>query len=156
MRRLAAAMMRSERPGHSLQPTALVHEAYIRLVGGTRVDWQDRAHFIRVAARAMRRILVDHARRRASQKAGGGQERVTIERAVGLGVGPEIEVLELDDVLGRLATLDARMAHGVELRVFGGLNAQEIATVLGVSERTVRNDWTMAKAWLARELSRDA
>lgn len=156
MRRLAGALMRSERPGHSLQPTALVHEAYIRLVDGARVDWQDRAHFVRVAVRAMRRVLVDHARRRASQKAGGGQERVTIERAVGLGSGPEVEVLELDDLLARLATLDPRMAQGVELRVFGGLKEREIASVLGVSERTVRTDWTMAKAWLARELTRDA
>ncbi len=154
MRRIAGRMMRGERPGHTLQPTALVHEVYIRLVDQTRVEWQNRAHFYAVAARIMRRILVDHARRRARLKRGGGEERVTWDEALGLGRDPSHETLALDRALTRLSELDPRMERVVELRVFGSLTVREVAHALGVSMRTVDNDWLVAKQWLTRELAR--
>jgi len=153
MRRIAGRLMRGERPGHTLQPTALVHEAYIRLVDQTRVEWQDRVHFYAVAARIMRRILVDHARRRARLKRGGAKERVTWDEALGLGHDPSHETLALDDALTRLSKLDPRMERIVELRVFAGMTVRETAHALGVSDRTVNSDWMVAKQWLTYELA---
>lgn len=153
MRRIAGRLMRGESPGHTLQPTALVHEAYIRLVDQTQVEWQDRAHFYAVAARIMRRILVDHARRRARLKRGGGAERVTWDEALVPGKEPEHETLALDQALTRLSELDPRMERVVELRIFGGMTVREIAHILGISTRTVDGDWMVAKQWLARELA---
>jgi RNA polymerase sigma factor (TIGR02999 family) len=145
--------MQHERANHSLQTTALVHEAYIKLVNHEHVGWQDRAHFLRVAVRAMRQILVDYARHRATAKAGAGWQRISIDQALGIGTSPEVETLALDETLERLSSLDERMARIVELRVFGGLTMKEVAQVLRVSERTVRTDWTFAKVWLGHELS---
>jgi RNA polymerase sigma factor (TIGR02999 family) len=153
LRRMARGMMRGERPGHTLAPTALVHEAYMALVDQSRVDWQGRAHFFGTAARAMRQILVDHARARNANKRGGGQARVTFDEHLGHGAANDVSLLELHECLDRFATLDARAAQVVELRVFGGLTVTEAAEVLGVSRRTVDADWAMARMWLARELS---
>lgn len=154
LRRLAAAQLRKERPGHTLTPTALVHEAYIKLVEQTRVDWKNRAHFFAVAARAMRRILIDYARKRGAKKRGAGERPLVItlgagrdERATRLD-----ELLTLDDALERLRALDERRARVVELRFFAGLQHREIGTALGVSEPTARRDWRLARAWLSREL----
>jgi RNA polymerase sigma-70 factor (ECF subfamily) len=152
LRHLAAGLMRGERSDHTLQPTELVHEAYCRLVDQTRVGWQNRAHFFGIAARAMREILVDHARQRAAAKRGGNWQRVTFNDALGVGGSPEIEVLELDDALTRLGELDERAARVVELRSFGGLKLHEIAHALGVSMSTVEGDWRVARMWLNREL----
>jgi RNA polymerase sigma factor (TIGR02999 family) len=152
LHRLASKLMRGERAGHTLQPTALVNEAYLRLVDGTSLEWENRAHFFGIAARAMRQILVDHARERASAKRGGGWQRVTLDERLDLIAQRDVDVFELDDALTRLADMDARMAQIVELRFFGGLTAEEVAHVLGVSRRTVQNDWRVAKMWLAREL----
>lgn len=153
LRRLAARLMRRERPGHTLQPTALVHEAFLELVDETAIDWQGRAHFMGVAARVMRRVLVDHARRRGAGKRGGGLRQVTLDESSGMGAAARaLDVLHLDEVLERLAALDARGAQVVELRVFGGLTADEVAAALGVSKRTVDSDWSVARMWLAREL----
>ena len=156
LRRLAAGLMRRERAGHTLQPTALVHEAFLDLVDETAIDWECRAHFMGVAARVMRRILVDHARRHGARKRGGGLRHVTLDEALHVG-SPDrpLDVLHLDDALQRLASMDARGAQVVELRVFGGLTADEAATALGVSKRTVDTDWSVARMWLARELSAD-
>jgi len=152
LKRMAAGLMRRERPGHTLQPTALVHEAYMALVDRTQVDWQSRAHFFGAAANAMRRILVDHARARGAQKRGGDVERVTFDEGLGHGAARDVALLDLDRALERFATLDPRAARIVELRVFAGLTVPEVAEVLGVSPRTVGNDWAMARMWLAREV----
>lgn len=153
LRQIAARLMRRERGAHTLQPTAIVHEAFLRLVDQQAVEWQDRAHFLGIAARVMRRVLVEHARRRGSAKRGGGRERVTLdERALG-GEDAAFGLLALDDVLTRFATFDARSAQVAELRIFGGLTVPEVAHQLGVSARTVDGDWAMARAWLARELT---
>jgi RNA polymerase sigma factor (TIGR02999 family) len=154
LRRLAAGMMRGERPDHTLQPTALVNETYLRLVDDTQIDWQNRAHFFGIAATAMRRILVEHARQRATEKRGGGWQRVTLDGEIAQPDASDIEVLDLDRALSRLGELDGRAARVVELRVFAGMEMREIAHILEVSERTVHGDWRMAKMWLARELSR--
>ena len=153
LRRLAAAKMAHENAAQTLQPTALVHEAYCRLVDQSRVGWQNRAHFFGIAARAMREILVDHARRRAAAKRGGNRQRVTLIDGLGVAPAAEIEVLELDEALTRLAEMHQRMARVVELRVFVGMKEREVAHVLGVSERTVRGDWRVAKLWLSQELA---
>lgn len=153
LRRLASAYMRRERADHTLQPTALVHEAYLKLIDQTLIDWKDRAHFLGIAARAMRQILVDHARRRGAAKRGGGWRRITLEEHNEPGVEAEVEVLALHDALERFAEVDPRAARGVEMRIFGGLNVTEIAEVLDVSKRTVDTDWSVARMWLARELS---
>ncbi len=150
---IAARLMRGERAGHTLRPTALVHEAYLRLVDVSQTNWQDRAHFLRTAARAMRQILVDHARRRLAEKRGGGLDRVTLDDAIGAQDNPTFEILALDDVLVRLSQLDERMCRVVELRVFAGMNMDEIAHVLFVSRRTAYDDWDVAKRWLSRELA---
>lgn len=155
LRALARRYMSRERRDHTLEPTALVHEAYLRLVDQTRIDWQGRSHFFAVGARVMRRLLVDHARGRRRAKRGGGSPHVTLVDA------PEArremdyeELLTLHDALDELARLDARQAHVVELRFFGGLSTDEIAEVVGVSPRTVQGDWAHARAWLGRELAR--
>jgi RNA polymerase sigma factor (TIGR02999 family) len=153
LRRIADRLMRAERSDHTLQPTALVHEAYIRMVDQTRVQWQDRAHFFAIAARVMRRVLVDHARRKARQKRGGGKQLVTWDSALGIGQDPCLETIALDRVLTQLSKLDQRMEQIVELRVFGGMTLKEIAQALGVSRRTVDDDWMVAKKWLAHELA---
>jgi RNA polymerase sigma-70 factor (ECF subfamily) len=153
LRRLAGGLMRNERTGHTLQPTALVNEAYLRLVDDSKVDWQNRAHFFGAAARAMRRILVDHARNRAAAKRGGGWHRITLDDALAVTTDRDIEILDLDRVLTKLASMDERMARVVELRVFAGMSVEETALILGISVRTIHNDWRVAKMWLARELS---
>jgi RNA polymerase sigma-70 factor, ECF subfamily len=154
LRRLAASLMRHERASHTLQPTALVGEAFVRLVDQTRIEWKDRAHFLGVASRVMRQVLIDHARRHAAAKRGAGIQRVTLNEDVGADAGELIDVLMLEDALERLAALDARGARVVEMRVFGGSTREEIAEVLDVSTRTVDNDWAMARMWLAREFGR--
>jgi RNA polymerase sigma factor (TIGR02999 family) len=145
--------MRAERAGHSLQATALVNEAYVRLVDARRVHWQDRAHFMAMSARMMRRVLVDHARARGYQKRGGGAEKVTLVDALGGTDERPHDVLALDDALVALAAFDERKSQVVELRFFGGLSVAESAQALGVSVETVMRDWKFAKAWLLRELS---
>jgi RNA polymerase sigma factor (TIGR02999 family) len=152
LRRLARAQMRGERAGHSLQPTLLVHEAYLRLVDA-EVDWRDRTHFLSVAARVMRRILIEHARTKAAHKRGGADQRVTLTSTIASPEGSPIDVLVLDMALERLRKLDARQADGVELCYFGGLTYAEIGEVLGVSEATVDRDLRHARAWLRRELT---
>ncbi len=156
LRRVAARQLRSERNDHTLQPTALVHEAYIRLVGQRQVDWQNRAHFFGVAAQVMRRILVDHARRRGASKRGDALQRVSIDEAIDVAASNEIPILELDQALDRLEKMDAGLAKIVELRAFGGLTIDEAAHVLSVSPSTAKRDWRTAKAWLTRELGSEA
>ncbi len=151
LRNLAANLMRRERAGHTLQPTALVHEAYVKLIDDERVEWQDRAHFMGIAARAMRQILVDHARRHGAAKRGGGQQRVTLDDSFG-SPNQAFEILALNEAMRKFAQVDERAARVVELKVFGGLKVQEIAHVLEVSKRTVDGDWAMARMWLGRQL----
>jgi len=155
LRRLARVFFRGERAGHTLQPTALVNEAYLKLIDIKRVDWQDRAHFFAMAARQMRRILVDAARARRYQKRGGGAVRVTLIDAM-VKTSREHDVEALDDALEALSKIDARKAQVVELRFFGGLNNEEIAAALDISTDTVMRDWKMAKTWLLSELRKDA
>ncbi len=150
---LASDLMRHERAGHTLEPTALVHETYLRLVDDSRLDWQDRAHFFGVAARAMRQILMEHARRRAADKRGGGWLRVTLREELQLAAPSAVEILKLDRALDDLSEIDERSGRIVELRIFGGMRAGEIAHVLGISERTIYKDWRVAKMWLTRELT---
>lgn len=155
LRAIAARYLRREREGHTLQPTALVHEAYVRLVDQREVEWQSRAHFYAVAAQLMRRLLVDHARGRNRHKRGGGVLVVPIEEHDVAGPAPDdgLDLVALDDALGRLSTLSPQQARIVELRYFGGLSIEEAAEVLGVSTMTVKRRWAMARAWLHRELS---
>ena len=152
LRRLAHRYMRRERAGHSLQTTALVNEAYMRLVDCTRMQWQDRAHFFAVSSQLMRRILVDHARRQ-NLKRGGGVPHVSLDEAVVVGRQPGLDLVALDDALNALARIDERKGRVVEMRFFAGLSVDEIAAVLKVSPVTVRRDWNSAKIWLYRELS---
>lgn len=156
LRRMAARQLRGERANHTLQPTALVHEVYLRLVDQREVDWQNRAHFLGVAARVMRRILVDHARRHGARKRGDGVQRVSIDDAAELAAAQDMPVLALDLALARLETIDPELAKIVELRAFGGLTIEESAHVLKVSPSTAKRDWRTAKAWLNRELSTGA
>jgi RNA polymerase sigma factor (TIGR02999 family) len=151
LRRVATRQLRSERPDHTLQPTALVHEAYLRLVDQRQVDWQGRAHFFGVAAQVMRRILVDHARRHTASKRGDGVPRVSLDEARDVASG-EPPLLTFDEALNRLEQVDADLARIVELRAFGGLTIDEAAHVLNVSPSTAKRDWRTAKAWLHREL----
>jgi len=144
--------MAGERVGHSLQATALVNEAYVRLVDGTVVEWHDRAHFLAVAARIMRRILVDHARARGARKRGGGDARVTFDEALVVTAEAREDFVALDDALEALAKFDERKSRVVELRFFGGLSVEETAAVLKVSADTVMRDWRLAKAWLQAEM----
>lgn len=152
---IAERLMARERPSHTLQTTALVNEAYLRLVDVRQVNWQDRAHFLAICARAMRRILVDHARSRGSVKRGAGQVRLQIEEEPAAAWSPDANLLEVDDALNRLAALDPRKSQVVELRFFGGLSVEETAEALKISPETVMRDWKLAKAWLYRELSVD-
>ncbi|MEZ6317501.1 MAG: sigma-70 family RNA polymerase sigma factor [Phycisphaerales bacterium] len=152
LRRIAEAYMRRERAGHTLDPTALVHEAFVRLVDQTAVRWEDRTYFYGVAATTMRRILVGHARARGRVKRGGDRRRVALDPAELAGDPTKIDLVELDDALDRLAHIDDRKARVVELRYFGGLGTKETADLLGVSEPTVKRDWAFARAWLLREL----
>jgi RNA polymerase sigma-70 factor, ECF subfamily len=153
LREIAARHLHREREGHTLQPTALVHELYLKLIDQRRVAWNDRAHFFAVAAQVMRRILVDHARRRNSEKRGGDAVAVTIGKAFDLAVaGSDIDVLALDDALGRLAAIYPDQARMVELRFYAGLTLDETAAVMRVSPATISREWTMARAWLRREL----
>ena len=152
LRRVARRQMAGERPGHTLQPTALVNEAYLRLVDLKQMQWQDRAHFFAMAARLMRRILVDFARSRGYQKRGGGAQQVSFTQALEVAEGQPTDVVALDDALAALADVDARKSRVVELRFFGGLSLEETAEVLNVSRETVKRDWTFAKLWLLRHL----
>lgn len=153
LRRVAARQLRNERADHTLQPTALVHEVYIRLVDQRQVDWQNRAHFFGVSAQVMRRILVDHARRHVASKRGDGVRCVAIDEAKDVAApSSEVPILALDHALGRLEQVDAELAKIVELRAFGGLTIEEAAHVLSVSPSTAKRDWRTAKAWLHREL----
>jgi RNA polymerase sigma factor (TIGR02999 family) len=154
LRRVVARQLRGERASHTLQPTALVHEVYLRLVDQRQVDWKDRAHFFGVTARIMRRILVDHARRRNAGKRGQGGPCVSIDSAKGVAAPDEIPILALDQALDRLKEVDLDLARIVELRAFGGLTIEEAAHVLEVSPSTAKRDWRTAKAWLTRELGR--
>lgn len=150
LRQAAARLLRNERPGHTLHPTDLVHEAYLKLAGRVEADWQNRAHFFGIAARAMRQILVDHARRRNAAKRGGGDPQV-LDLPTGFGL-PFDELLALDDALDRLDRESSRLRQVVEYRFFGGLTEEEVATLLGVTTRTAQRDWVKARAWLHKEL----
>jgi RNA polymerase sigma factor (TIGR02999 family) len=152
LHRIARCCMAGERVGHSLQATALVNEVYVRLVDGKSVEWHDRAHFLAVAARVMRRVLVDHARTRQYQKRGGGAAHVTFDEALAVTSEPLQDFVALDDALGALAAFDERKSRVIEMRFFGGLTVEETATVLKVSPDTVMRDWRLAKAWLRREM----
>lgn len=154
--RLARNYMRGQKAGHTLQTTALVNEAYIRLIDSDRVDWQDRNHFFAISAQLMRRILVDSARRKNSQKRGGEQIQVTLDDDLNVSDEKEADVLALDESLRLLAEMSPRQAQIVELRYFGGLTEEQIAETLDISSRTVRRDWNLARAWLFRELNRTA
>ena len=152
LRRQARRQLRRERVGHTLQPTALVHEAFLRLAGQSQAQWQNRRQFFAVASRVMRRVLVDQARARAASKRGDGLTRVALDDAVATGASPDVDVLALDQALDRLEQLDPRQARVVELRYFGGMSAAEAAEAVGLSLATVNRDWAMARAWLFREL----
>ena len=154
LRRRAAVYLRVERPGHTLQPTALVNEAFIRLIGQNRVAWQGRAHFFAVASQMMRRVLVDHARERLAAKRDA--VRVELSDEVGASVPPDCEVLLLDRALDELAQVDPRQAHVVELRYFGGLSEQEVGAALSLSRATVTREWQTARAWLYRRITAGA
>ena len=155
LRRLADHYLRQERTDHTLQGTALVHEAYLKLIDQTQVDWQNRAHFFGVAAQLMRQILVDHARRHRSSKRGGAQQKLTLDEAVDYSQSRDVDLVALDDALTALAQRDERQSRIVELRFFGGLTIEETAVALDISPATVKVDWSMAKAWLRREISRE-
>jgi RNA polymerase sigma-70 factor (ECF subfamily) len=152
--RLAHHYMAGERTGHTLQTTALVNEAYLRLVDSSQVRWQNRAHFMAVSAQLMRRILVDFARSRNYLKRGAGAQQVTLDEAMVISEAPDLDVVELDRALGALAAVDARKSQVVELRFFGGLTEEEAAEVLKVSPETVRRDMRLAKTWLLREMDK--
>ena len=156
LRRIAHRAMRSERPGHTLQTTALVNEAYLRLVDQSRVNWQNRAHFLGVAAGLMRQILVDHARRVCRAKRGGGVQHLPLDEGLVYSPAMSESLLVVDEALSRLAEFDARKARVVELRYFAGMTVEEAAEALGVHPNTVIHDWSLAKAWLKREMERSA
>jgi len=153
MRARAAGYLRRERKSHTLQPTALVHEAYLELVDQTRVDWRGKVHFLAIAAQAMRRILVDHARRRGAAKRGGDRHRIALDDNLVIESHRDVDLLALEDALTKLAKLDPRQTQMIELRFFGGLSVAQVAKVMGISKRTVEREWTMVRAWLRRELS---
>lgn len=156
LHQLARAYMAKERRDHTLQATALVNEVFLRLVRGAPVQWKNRAQFVGIAARIMRRVLVDHARARGYQKRGGGGERVPLDEDVLVSTGHSVDLVALDRALEGLGVVDARKSQVVELRFFGGLGVAETAAVLGVSEDTVKRDWRIARLWLLRELRGDA
>ena len=156
LRRVAARMIAEERPDHTLQATALVNELYLKLVDQTRVGASDRAHFLAIAARVMRQILVNHALAKKAQKRGGDRDRRVLDSQVGVASRPSVDVLHLEDALRELAKEKSRVADVVTLRYFGGLSVPEVAEVLDVSERTVALDWRFARAWLSHEMSRES
>lgn len=156
LHRMAGRYLRLERPDHSLQPTALVHEAYLRLIDQTQVSWQSRAHFFGVAAQMMRRILVDHARTRQRDKRGGSAIRIPLDEAFLMTPEKSADLVALDESLGRLAEIDNRKSRVVEMRYFGGLSVDETAEALDVSRQTVLRDWKLAKAWLYQEIKSEA
>lgn len=156
LRRLAAAYMRRERPDHTLQPTALVHEAYAQMVEHPNTHWQNRAHFLATAAQVMRHILVDHARAKRADKRGGVQHQVTLDEALLPSADRTVDILSIHQALERLSVFDARQGRVVELHFFGGLTFEEIALVVGISERTAKREWSMARAWLRTELAERA
>ena len=156
LRRRAAGYLRNERPDHTLQPTALVHEAYVRLVGQDRVSWQNRAQFFGVAAQMMRRILVDHARRHHAAKRPGAGAKVTMDDHIGAARPYDCEILQLDRALGELANINPRQVQIVELRYFGGLTEEEVAVLLSLSRTTVTREWQTARTWLYRRMTRTA
>lgn len=153
LKRIAASQLRRERPDHTLQTTALVNEAFMRLVDSSRVQWQGRAHFFAVSSQLMRRVLVDVARARGREKRGGDRIQVTLDEGVAGGIQRSADLIALDDALSTLAGMDERAGKVVELRFFGGLENPEIAEALGISVETVKRDWRWARAWLLRELS---
>ena len=153
LRRIAARQLGSERPGHTLQPTALVNEAYLKLIGSPAHGPEDRGHFVSLAARAMRQVLVDHARARGAVKRGGGMRQVTLEANFAAKASDPVEILALDRALDRLDEIDPQLRQVVELRYFGGLKDDEIGALLGVTRRTTQRYWVRARAWLHRELS---
>ena len=155
LKRQARRYLRRERAGHTLQTTALVNEAYLRLIDSSRVRWQDRTHFFAISAQLMRRILVDFARAKNSQKRGGEQIQITLDEQIEAPFEKETNLVALDEALQRLAALSQRQSQIVELRYFGGLSEEEIAETLAISTRTVRRDWSLARAWLYRELSQN-
>jgi RNA polymerase sigma factor (TIGR02999 family) len=152
LRRLARAYMSRERRGHTLQATALVNEAFMRLTGARSVRWQSRAHFLGISARLMRRVLVDHARTRGYQKRGGGAFKTTLDEALLVSPAPSIDLVALDRALEKLAAVDQRKSRVVEMRFFGGMSIEETAAALHVSEDTIKRDWRLARLWLVREL----
>jgi RNA polymerase sigma-70 factor, ECF subfamily len=152
LRRMAERYLRQENSGHTLQPTALVHEAYLRLIDQTQVEWQNRAHFFGIAAQMMRRILVDHAKAKQRDKRGAGALKLSLDETLNYGQERAGELVALDDALQHLAALDERKSRVIELRYFGGLSVEETAQVLNVSRQTVIRDWNMARAWLYQEL----
>lgn len=156
LRRLARYSLARQRPDHTLQSTALVHEAYMRLVGRTSVHFENRAHFFAVASQLMRRILVDHARKHNAAKRGGNNLTLVLDKAVALTSERELDLTMLDDALNNLATLDARQANIVEMRFFGGLSIDETSHVLGISPATVKREWTTARTWLYDQMTREA
>jgi len=156
LRRLARSYLRRERPGHTLQSTALVHEAYLRMVDQQNVSWQNRSHFYGVAAQMIRRILVDHARAKRTHKRGDGAVPLALDEARGAQASRDLDLAALDDALAALAEIDSRQSRIVELRFFAGLSLDETAEVIGVSPATIKRDWTIARAWLKRELTRGA
>ncbi len=153
LRFLAKKLLGHESPAHTLQPTALVNEAYLRMVGQRQVEWQGKTHFFAIGAKMMRRILVDHARRKLSKKRGGGGHRIELTDDLCVSSRNNEDILAVESALEKLSELDPRQAQIVELRFYGGLTVEEVAEVLGVSKRTVESDWTMLRAWLRRELS---
>lgn len=154
LRLQAARYLRRERPGHTLQTTALIHEAYLRLVGAQDIRWQSRAHFFAVAANLMRRILIDHARSNQAAKRGGTNIKLSFAEAIIVANKQDVDVLAVDEALDRLAAIDPQQARIVELRFFGGLSVEETAEALDISPRTVKRDWAVARVWLHREISK--
>jgi len=154
LKRIAANHMRKERPNHTLQPTALVNEAYVRLAQSPEITWETRSHFLAVASQVMRRILVDHARARVTGKRGGPRHQVTLSDVLAATDDKTIDILSLDEALNRLAAMDARQARVVEMHFFAGLSFSEIGLLMNLSERTIKRDWSMARVWLYAELSK--
>ncbi|MBI1827295.1 MAG: sigma-70 family RNA polymerase sigma factor [Planctomycetes bacterium] len=152
LRVLAESYLRNERPGHTLQPTALVHEVFLRLVDADQIEWHGRAQFLALAAEQIRRVLIDHARRRKAEKRGGERRKLPIQVAKEIAAPEEVDLLQLDEALKALAARSMRQAKVVELRFFGGLSVPEVSHVLEVSERTVKEDWRVASAWLRQSL----
>lgn len=152
LRRIAAQYLRKERPHHTLQPTDLAHEAFLKLIDVGGIDWQGRAHFFAVSAQVIRHILVDHARARAADKRGGGAERIELTEALCICNEPDIDLLVLNEALEELASFDPQQSEIIELRFFGGLTIEETAAVIGISPATVKREWALAKAWLSQKI----